>query len=334
MRIVVDGFGKSIAKRDNQIVIKEKGKEIDFFLAKDLSQILITGKGSVTFDALNLLAENGVDCVYIGWKGDVDYRLSPCEKKNSNIRREQYYALKDIRSGFLAKSFITAKIENQKAVLGTLAKSREDNSFLIEQRDKVSQYSTKLKLLTIAPIDEIRSTIFGIEGQASVEYWKGFKSIIDTNFEFSNRSGRYAHDGVNSMLNYGYAILQGETWRAIHLTGLDPYCGFLHTDRYGRTSLAFDLMEEFRQQIVDKTVLSLLNKKQIKNSDFELEEGITKISESARHLLISGILGKLSKTIQFREKSKKYSDVIVNQARLITKFLENKEDYIGFYLRW
>ena len=49
MKLIIDGFGKSVAKRDNQIVVKENGKEKDFFLAKDISQILLTGKGSITF---------------------------------------------------------------------------------------------------------------------------------------------------------------------------------------------------------------------------------------------------------------------------------------------
>lgn len=73
MRIIVDGYGKTVAKRDNQIVIKENGKEEDYFVIDEISQILITGKGSITFDALALLAEYEVDCVSINWKGHVDY---------------------------------------------------------------------------------------------------------------------------------------------------------------------------------------------------------------------------------------------------------------------
>lgn len=61
MRIIVDGYGKTVAKRDNQIVIKENGKEEDYFVIDDISQILITGKGSITFDALALLGEHEVD---------------------------------------------------------------------------------------------------------------------------------------------------------------------------------------------------------------------------------------------------------------------------------
>ena len=333
MRLFIEGFGKSITKRDNQIVIKENGKELDYYLVEDLSQIVIMGKGSITFDALRLLAENDVDCIDIDWKGMLDYRLSPPEKKNVFIKKEQYYSLSDKRSGILAKSFIKSKIENQKATLGTLAKSR-DNDILTEQRDKLSQYSLKIDEIPDKPADEIRGKIFGVEGQAAIEYWLGFKSVIDKKFGFESRSGRGALDPVNSMLNYGYAVIQGDIWRNLHLAGLDPYCGFLHSDKKGRTSLVFDLMEEFRQQIVDKVVLSLLNRNQVKVEDFKLENGFMIILDKTRKLLIKSIQTKLSSKIDFNEKSMKYSDIILYQAKLIGKFLENKEDYVGFYLRW
>jgi len=333
MRIFIEGFGKSISKRDNQIVIKEKGKEIDYFLAKDLTQIVISGKGSITFDALRLLAENDVDCIDIDWKGRLDYRLSPVEKKNVFIKKEQYYSLSDKRSGILAKAFIKAKIENQKATLGTLAKSR-NNDILSTQRDKLKEFSHKIDEIPDKPAEDIRGSIFGVEGQASIEYWKGFKSVLDEKFGFESRSGRGAQDPVNSMLNYGYAIIQADIWRTLHLAGLDPYCGFLHSDRKGRTSLVFDLMEEFRQQIVDKTVLSILNRKQVDTDDFELKDGYMIILQKARRLLIKSIQLKLSSKIDFNEKSIKYNDIILHQARLIGKFLENKEKYVGFYLRW
>lgn len=226
MKLVVDGYGKSIRKRDNQIVIKEDDRELDFFLAKDLEQILILGKGSITFDALELLAENDVDCLSIDWRGDVKYRLASGENKNIQIKKEQYYSLMDKRSGFLAKAFIKSKIENQKATLGTLAKSRENNDFLKEQRDKLSELVVKLDKIRIMPSSEIQSKIFGVEGQASVEYWKAVKSIIPEDFSFSIRSGRYAQDPINAMLNYSYAILQSEIWKSLHLSGLDHIVGF------------------------------------------------------------------------------------------------------------
>ena len=169
MKLIIDGFGKSVAKRDNQIVIKENGKEKDFFLANEISQILFTGKGSITFDALSLLAEHDVFCASIDWKGHVDYTLSAPDRKNVLVKKEQYFALMDSRSGYLAKAFILAKIENQKAVLGTLAKSRDENEFLINQRDKLSDSLENLSKIYLKTSDNLRNKIMGIEGQTSVE---------------------------------------------------------------------------------------------------------------------------------------------------------------------
>ena len=65
MRLLIDGFNKSVTKRDNQIVIKEDGKEVDYFLPKDLKQIIILGKGAITFDAIALLSDANVDLLAI-----------------------------------------------------------------------------------------------------------------------------------------------------------------------------------------------------------------------------------------------------------------------------
>ena len=42
--------------------------------------------------------------------------------------------------------------------------------------------------------------------------------------------------------------------------GLEPFAGFLHVERSGKPSLVLDLMEEFRQPVVDRPILSWLNK--------------------------------------------------------------------------
>ncbi len=49
--------------------------------------------------------------------------------------------------------------------------------------------------------------------------------------------------------------------KAVSYAGLDPYAGYLHADRPGKPSLVLDLMEEFRQQVVDRTVITLLSKR-------------------------------------------------------------------------
>lgn len=334
MRLIIDGFNKSLTKRDNQIVIKEDGKEIDYFLPKDLKQIIILGKGAITFDAIALLADANVDLIAIDWRGNIKYRLSSKDHNNVQIRKQQYFALSDFRSGYLAKKFIESKIKNQKSLLATLSRYRGGVDFLDLQKNKLENLHKALNDIKIRPSERIRSQIFGIEGIASAEYWQGFRYIIGEDFDFKNRSGRGAQDIVNSMLNYSYAILSSEILKSLHMSGLDPYAGFLHTDLYGRTSLVFDVMEEFRQQVVDRSILKLINLGQIDKDDFEVKENFIFIGEGNRKLLVKTVLDKLNTEVTFDGIKKTYSEFIEIESRNIINFLLYEKQYKTFYIRW
>lgn len=64
---------------------------------------------------------------------------------------------------------------------------------------------------------------------------------------------------MNVLLSFGYALLLRNIESAIYTVGLDPYLGFLHGIRYGRPSLALDILEEFRPIVVDSVVLRAIN---------------------------------------------------------------------------
>ena len=201
---------------------------------------------------------------------------------------------------------------------------------------KLQEYtlSKALKDIKNRPSEKIRSAIFGIEGMASQEYWQGFRYVIDDDLNFFNRSGKGAKDIVNSMLNYSYAILASEVLKSLHMFGLDPYAGFLHADLYGRTSLVFDVMEEFRQQIVDKSVLKLINLGQIQKDDFELKDDFVFINEECRKLLVKTVLDKLNNEITFDGIKKTYSNFIELESKNIVEFLMYNKKFKTFYIRW
>lgn len=74
---------------------------------------------------------------------------------------------------------------------------------------------------------------------------------------------------------------------ALETVGLDPFVGFMHTDRPGRRSLALDLVEEFRAVMCDRFILSLINKKIVSESDFEeKEDGAVLLNEDGRKLFL------------------------------------------------
>ena len=88
-------------------------------------------------------------------------------------------------------------------------------------------------------------------------------------FIFTRRSRRPPLDNINALLSFAYTVLAGECANALSSVGLDPYVGFMHGDRPGRSSLALDLMEEMRPILADRFVLTLINMKTIQAVHFE-----------------------------------------------------------------
>ncbi len=88
-----------------------------------------------------------------------------------------------------------------------------------------------------------------LEAQAARQYWPRF-------FGRSFRRDREL-TGVNSFLNYGYAVLRSATARAVVAAGLHPGIGIFHRNAYNSMRLVDDLMEPYRP-LVDLRVNALI----------------------------------------------------------------------------
>jgi CRISPR-associated protein Cas1 len=87
-----------------------------------------------------------------------------------------------------------------------------------------------------------------LEAQAAQRYWP---MLFGAEF----RRDRAA-EGVNALLNYGYAIVRAAAARALVASGLIPTLGVFHRNRANPFCLADDLMEPFRP-LVDWRVRGL-----------------------------------------------------------------------------
>jgi CRISPR-associated protein Cas1 len=84
-----------------------------------------------------------------------------------------------------------------------------------------------------------------VEAAAASRYWK---SLFGATF----RRDR-GHEGINGLLNYGYAVLRGMMARCLCAAGLHPTLGIHHHNQYNAWCLADDMMEPYRP-IVDRIV--------------------------------------------------------------------------------
>lgn len=111
--------------------------------------------------------------------------------------------------------------------------------------------------------------LMGNEGSAAKYYFRGLSKLVDEDFAFSGRNRRPPRDAFNSMLSLGYSIVMNEIYGKIVTRGLNPYFGFMHSDREQHPTLASDLMEEWRAVIVDSMVMSMVNGHEIFKEHFE-----------------------------------------------------------------
>lgn len=157
-------------------------------------------------------------------------------------------------------------------------------------------------------------------------YWDMVKSLLKV--EFPGRRHRGSTDPVNSLLNYGYAILLSKVWTSLVLAGLDPYGGFLHVDRPGRPSMALDFMEEFRAPIVDRSVVSFVNR----GATIEMEDG--GLSQSTRKSFSDHLLKRLDSRERFQRRKLKLKTIIARQAQHLASFLRGERKYEAFVMSW
>lgn len=84
-----------------------------------------------------------------------------------------------------------------------------------------------------------------VEAEAARRYWP---LLFGAEFRRDRQS-----DGVNALLNYGYAVLRAGIARAVMAAGLHPGFGLMHSNRSNPMVLVDDLMEPFRP-MVDREV--------------------------------------------------------------------------------
>jgi|Deesub1362A_J573_1020465.scaffolds.fasta_scaffold00127_7 CRISPR-associated protein Cas1 len=342
MRVVVDGFGKYIGTEGELITIKEKNKIIRRLKPDELKQIILIGNNSIGTKAIRLLLKHAVDIVIIDFYGKIVGRLMHPAVGTVRTRRDQYEAYNDKRGVLLSKEFLLSKLINQVSLLTNLAKARKDSNpevaeKIMQIRKEISAIAESIKGARGGRIDDVREKIMGLEGKASNHYWSAL-SLIFSNFGFKGRHGidsspRFAQDIFNAILNYGYSVLHTECIRAIELAGLDCYAGFLHSDKAGRQSLALDLMEEFRQPLIDRSVIKLLSYRQIKPDECEVKNYCI-LKDSARKKLLNEIISRFESKTQYHGKNMAYSNIILWQARKIASFLRGESRYQGFTQRW
>ena len=267
--------GLNVGKSGKVLKIKAKGKLVQEVRLGDICQLNLMGNIQVTTQAIQTLCESEIPIAYFsrgGWFYGVTHGLGI---KNIYLRREQFRRAEwPTFCLSLAKALTAGKIRNQRTML---------------QRNHVEPPRSALAQLKCMQEDahDSRSLdqLLGIEGNAARVYFQNFVGMIKSSdddsvatgndndegpvrFDFTRRNRRPPHDPVNALLSLAYSVLAKDLTIVAHAVGFDPYLGFYHQPRFGRASLALDLMEPFRPLIADSAVLSAINTRMVTPKHF------------------------------------------------------------------
>lgn len=326
MKLIVNEFGSYLSKKENRFVIKTKEKE-DEYSADQVEQIIISSPSSISEGVVKLAIEKNIDIVYTSYNGKPFARIYPCTLGGTTLtRREQAKAYFEEKGVAIVKGILRAKLENQLFLIKRLNKTRE--GIFDKEIASLEKHLKTLKGFSGDLIDNCRQKLLGYEGYAASIYFSCLNKIVP----FGNREPK-AEDIFNTSLNYGYGILYSEVERACILSGLDPYLGFLHMDRYGKPSMTLDLVEQFRP-IIDRAIINLFVRKQVSDKDLEKIGEAVLLTKDGRTKIIEEVMKTLSYRVMFNRKKLTISSIILEQGREIARFLlGHSEDYKPFIWR-
>lgn len=242
-----------LALRDEQLLLKRDGAIVAQVPCEDIGIVLVDHpQTTYTHGALAKLAESDAAVVICGRDHLPAAILLPVADHSQVVSRlhEQLAVRRPVRKR-LWRQIIVAKVRAQAANL---------------PRD----IPAHRKLLALAR--EVRSgDPNNIEAQAARIYWANWLSRPASN-AYSDETetdplgaGRPAPDpiahvfrrdpdgaGLNSFLNYGYAVVRAAVARAIVAAGLLPSLGIHHRNRSNAFCLADDLIEPLRPLVDDR----------------------------------------------------------------------------------
>ncbi len=258
-----------LARDGENVVIRVAESEKFRIPVHNIEGIVTFGYTGASPALLGLCAERNVGISFLTEHGRFWGRLSGPVKGNVLLRRKQYRMADNQEEALsVSRLLIAGKIANCRNVVQRVLRDHGKESNITALTEASAQLEIRQKqALKAADPDTLR----GIEGDAANSYFGVFNHFIVTqgdDFVMNGRTRRPPKDKVNALLSFVYTLLAHEVQSALETVGLDPYVGFLHTDRPGRASLALDIMEEFRPYLADRLVLTLINRKQVQAKGF------------------------------------------------------------------
>lgn len=331
--LLVNKPGMFIGLTSRGVTISQKGKVVAQHHPDNLSQIVITGQGvSMSSNLVGFCMNRRIPIDFFDAQGTHLGSVISSRYIQNTLWARQAGADVHLRNT-IALSIIEGKIKNQHALLKYFNKYHKSHyPELVSKMEAVEKAVTNFRewKKTAGPeAEDFTQRLVGHEAQVAVRYWDYIRELFsDDDVNFAQREHQGAKDLVNSMLNYGYAILYARVWQALLAAHLNPHESLIHAKRDGKPTLVYDMIEIFRSQAVDRVVISLIQKGQ----ELEVRNGL--LTDKTRQLLVKSVMERLARYEKYQGQEMKMEQIILNQAKLLARAFEGKEKFKPYVAKW
>ena len=331
--LLVNKPGMFLGLTSRGVTISQKGKVVAQHHPDNLSQIVITGQGvSMSSNLISFCLNRKIPIDFFDYQGAHLGSIINSKYMQNTLWAKQADA-NTLQRNTIALGILEGKIKNQYALLKYFNKYHKSHypqlKSKMEMMEKVAEDFKSWKK-TAKPSDEdFLQKLLGHEAQVAIRYWDYIRELFsDDNVKFEQREHQGAKDLVNSMLNYGYAILYVRVWQALLAAHLNPFDSLIHAQREGKPTLVYDMIEIFRSQVVDRIVISLVQKGQ----DLEVRNGL--LTDNTRQLLVKSVMERLARYEKYQGEEMKMEQIIQRQAKLLAKVFEGTDKFKPYVAKW
>ncbi len=330
--------GAYLAKDGQAVAVRQKKETRLRVPLHNLDGVVCFGRIGLSPALMGACAEAGVSISLLSEYGRFRAAVVGFSPGNVLLRRQQYRAADDEEASCqVARSVVAGKIANSRTVLMRAVRDGTSGTESCPFSETIAKMAGHLEMIRCC---ESLAEVRGVEGESARAYFGVFDHLLSAgkpDFSFAGRVRRPPTDPVNALLSFLYTILTHDARSACESVGLDAAVGFLHRDRPGRPSLALDLMEEFRSFLVDRLVLSLINRRQVAASGFKkTASGAVEMNDKTRKAVLAAYQKRKQDTIThpFLGEKTTVGLLVHLQARLLARHLRGDLDaYVPFIWR-
>ena len=322
--------GTVVSKEEGRFCLKPPEEAKLEVLIEEIERILVFGNSQLTSAVISTCLQRRVPVIFLSQTGEYKGHLYSAESCDLEVQEAQFrYQHNEKFQLQVAKAIIVGKLENARNYLLKINRRRkisEVDEIILNLEENIASINTEEITL---------KQLRGYEGISAKNYFQGLgKLITNSGFSLTERNRRPPKDPVNSLLSFGYTLLHNNVLSLILAEGLNPYLGNLHGSERKESFLAFDLMEEFRSPIVDTLVMTLINQKILRPTDFTWpnEQGGVYLIKASRRIFLKHFEERISDQIAYPglQNSVSYRRIIQLQVQRYKQALLSDIPYKSF----